>query len=191
MFIAHCWLARALWWIIWIHFFQVILFCLFYKTSQRKTEAMVFPPWIMWHHGQVCLSVRFLTFYIYCSESSSRCPIDNYPLSETDLFLDSCAEREILQLCIKCPNHALGCTRIVELMYIEHHTQACSFQVSFHLFLSHPQDLLIAYAVILLYFTNLFPEIYCNTHLASHPYARLQFFFYAEWITSHDGSFVL
>ncbi|XP_071513503.1 TNF receptor-associated factor 6-like [Panulirus ornatus] len=62
------------------------------------------------------------------SESSNRCPIDNLPLSETDLFLDSCAEREILQLCIKCPNHALGCTRIVELMYIEHHTQACSFQ---------------------------------------------------------------
>ncbi|XP_045603666.1 TNF receptor-associated factor 6 isoform X2 [Procambarus clarkii] len=63
------------------------------------------------------------------SESSNRCPIDNTPLTEADLFPDSCAEREILQLKVKCPNHALGCTRTIDLMYIEHHTQACSFQL--------------------------------------------------------------
>lgn len=62
------------------------------------------------------------------SESSSRCPVDNTPLTEVDLFPDSCAEREILQLSVKCPNHGLGCRRTVDLMYIEHHTQACSFQ---------------------------------------------------------------
>ncbi|XP_064094877.1 TNF receptor-associated factor 6-A-like isoform X2 [Macrobrachium nipponense] len=63
------------------------------------------------------------------SESSSRCPVDNTPLLESDLFADSCAEREILQLKVKCPNHALGCSTVVDLMYIEHHTQACSCQV--------------------------------------------------------------
>ncbi|XP_066980172.1 TNF receptor-associated factor 6-like [Macrobrachium rosenbergii] len=62
------------------------------------------------------------------SESSSRCPVDNTPLLESDLFADSCAEREILQLKVKCPNHALGCSTVVDLMYIEHHTQACSCQ---------------------------------------------------------------
>ncbi|XP_068219755.1 TNF receptor-associated factor 6-like isoform X2 [Palaemon carinicauda] len=62
------------------------------------------------------------------SESCSRCPVDNTPLLESDLFADSCAEREILQLKVKCPNNALGCQTIVDLMYIEHHTQACSFQ---------------------------------------------------------------
>lgn len=62
------------------------------------------------------------------SESISRCPVDNTPLLEKDLFPDSCAEREILQLKVKCPNHALGCNSVVDLMYIEHHTQACSFQ---------------------------------------------------------------
>lgn len=74
-----------------------------------------------------CISVNF----VFCnSESSSRCPVDNTPLTEADLFPDSCAEREILQLSVKCPNHGLGCRRTVDLMYIEHHTQACSFQVN-------------------------------------------------------------
>ncbi|XP_050739933.1 TNF receptor-associated factor 6-like [Eriocheir sinensis] len=62
------------------------------------------------------------------SESHRRCPIDNTPLGESDLFPDCCAEREVLQLKVRCPNSSLGCTQIVDLMYIEHHTQACSYQ---------------------------------------------------------------
>ncbi|KAK7083257.1 TNF receptor-associated factor 6, partial [Halocaridina rubra] len=73
---------------------------------------------------------RFCKDCIYncLSESRSCCPVDNTPLAESDLFVDSCAEREILQLKVKCPNNSLGCSLIVDLMYIEHHTHACSYQ---------------------------------------------------------------
>nr|AKD94181.1 tumor necrosis factor receptor-associated factor 6 [Portunus trituberculatus]AKD94182.1 tumor necrosis factor receptor-associated factor 6 [Portunus trituberculatus] len=79
---------------------------------------------------QTACGHRFCKDCIYnsLSESSRRCPIDNTPLKETDLFPDSCAEREVLQLRVRCPNTSLGCTQVLDLMYIEHHTQACSFQ---------------------------------------------------------------
>lgn len=79
---------------------------------------------------QTACGHRFCKDCIYnsLSESSRRCPIDNTPLKETDLFPDSCAEREVLQLRVRCPNTSLGCSQVLDLMYIEHHTQACSFQ---------------------------------------------------------------
>ncbi|KAK3891733.1 hypothetical protein Pcinc_004378 [Petrolisthes cinctipes] len=73
---------------------------------------------------------RFCKECIYncISESSRRCPVDNNPLTEADLFPDSCAEREILQLTVRCPNHTLGCSYNINLQYIDNHTQACPYQ---------------------------------------------------------------
>ncbi|XP_076035019.1 TNF receptor-associated factor 6-like [Oratosquilla oratoria] len=73
---------------------------------------------------------RFCRNCILCCSNGSmvRCPVDNTLMSERDLFPDSCAEREILQLKVKCPNQSLGCTQKLDLMYIDHHTHACVFQ---------------------------------------------------------------
>ncbi|CAL4199695.1 unnamed protein product, partial [Meganyctiphanes norvegica] len=62
------------------------------------------------------------------SEGRCHCPLDNKVLTENDMFPDSCVEREILQLRVKCPNYTLGCSRMVDLNYVEHHTQGCDFQ---------------------------------------------------------------
>ncbi|RXG52336.1 TNF receptor-associated factor 3, partial [Armadillidium vulgare] len=62
------------------------------------------------------------------SGCSKECPIDKNPLSETDLFHDSCIEREVLELRVKCPNSSLGCRSQVDLRYIEDHIHACVYQ---------------------------------------------------------------
>lgn len=62
------------------------------------------------------------------SEGKCHCPLDNKVLTENDMFPDSCVEREILQLRVKCPNYTLGCSRTVDLNYVDAHTQGCDYQ---------------------------------------------------------------
>ncbi|KAG7159314.1 TNF receptor-associated factor 6-A-like [Homarus americanus] len=73
---------------------------------------------------------RFCKECIYnsMSESINRCPIDNTPLTEADLFPDSCAEREILQLKpVMCPNE---CAATVLQRELEQHlTCECVLRV--------------------------------------------------------------
>ncbi|GFR70022.1 TNF receptor-associated factor 6 protein [Elysia marginata] len=47
--------------------------------------------------------------------SSSRCPIDNEPLTEADIYPDNYAKREILNCTIKCPNREAGCEKVFPL----------------------------------------------------------------------------
>jgi len=53
-----------------------------------------------------------------CRESEARCPVDNQPLEEKQLFPDNFAKREILALSVKCPNHKEGCDKNVILNYL-------------------------------------------------------------------------
>ena len=60
----------------------------------------------------VCLSV-------VVRESDQRCPIDNMPITESQLFPDNFAKREILGLSVKCPNSKEGCQVIETLKNIQ------------------------------------------------------------------------
>lgn len=71
----------------------------------------------------------FMNELFICSGCNKECPIDKRPLTENDLFADSCIEREILHLKVKCPHASLGCNNQVELRYIEDHIHACIYQV--------------------------------------------------------------
>jgi len=52
---------------------------------------------------------------IYRENESSDCPTCKHPLSESELFPDNFANREIQSLTVKCPNTHLGCTVVIEL----------------------------------------------------------------------------
>lgn len=56
------------------------------------------------------------------------CPDDNCSLGEGDIFADASANREILQLLIKCPNSEAGCQSIFRLADVESHLTGCKFQ---------------------------------------------------------------
>lgn len=58
-------------------------------------------------------------------ESEARCPVDNQPLEERQLFPDNFAKREILALTVKCPNHQKGCDQIVVLKHLQSHLNNC------------------------------------------------------------------
>nr|ALA55871.1 TNF receptor-associated factor 6 protein [Cyclina sinensis] len=63
-------------------------------------------------------------------ESESRCPVDNQPLEERQLFPDNFAKREILVLNVKCPNHTKGCDQIVVLKHLQTHLENCIFSLT-------------------------------------------------------------
>ncbi|XP_041365167.1 TNF receptor-associated factor 6-like isoform X2 [Gigantopelta aegis] len=60
-------------------------------------------------------------------ESERRCPVDNEPLEETDLFPDNFAKREILNFKLRCPNNKQGCDVLVVLRDIQSHLNQCPF----------------------------------------------------------------
>ncbi|RUS82690.1 hypothetical protein EGW08_009527, partial [Elysia chlorotica] len=62
--------------------------------------------------------------------SSLRCPIDNEPLSEADIFPDNYAKREILNCNIKCPNKDDGCKKIFPLCELKAHIQECQYTLA-------------------------------------------------------------
>jgi len=51
--------------------------------------------------------------------SSSDCPTCKHPLTDSQLFPDNFANREVQSLTVKCPNTKLGCTTVVELRNVE------------------------------------------------------------------------
>lgn len=55
------------------------------------------------------------------------CPKDNCSLGEGDIFPDAMAHREILQLLVKCPKAAQGCTNVTRLADAPIHVERCSF----------------------------------------------------------------
>jgi len=56
------------------------------------------------------------------------CPHDNSSLGEGDIFPDTIANREIMQLLIYCPNSGLGCQASLPLSECEAHLLSCKFQ---------------------------------------------------------------
>jgi len=57
---------------------------------------------------------------IRCRENAnSDCPTCKHPLSETQLFPDNFANREIQSLTVRCPNTKLGCAAVVELRNVQ------------------------------------------------------------------------
>ncbi|XP_075044425.1 TNF receptor-associated factor 6 [Mixophyes fleayi] len=58
-------------------------------------------------------------------DAGPKCPVDNDPLLENQLFPDNFAKREILSLTVKCPSQ--GCYAKMELRNLEHHQAACPF----------------------------------------------------------------
>ncbi|XP_045176492.2 TNF receptor-associated factor 6-like [Mercenaria mercenaria] len=63
-------------------------------------------------------------------ESEARCPVDNQPLQENQLFPDNFAKREILMLTVKCPNCTKGCDQIVVLKHLQTHLDNCVFSLT-------------------------------------------------------------
>ncbi|CAG5135015.1 unnamed protein product [Candidula unifasciata] len=60
-------------------------------------------------------------------DSSNRCPIDNESLSESDVYPDNFAKREILNFSIRCPNFKSGCDKIIPLGKLQNHLEECYF----------------------------------------------------------------
>lgn len=63
----------------------------------------------------------------WLKESDQRCPIDNMPITESQLFPDNFAKREILGLSVKCPNSKEGCQVIETLKNIQRHLDECQY----------------------------------------------------------------
>ncbi|KAK3102988.1 hypothetical protein FSP39_015546 [Pinctada imbricata] len=61
-------------------------------------------------------------------DSDQRCPIDNAVLSESMLFPDNFAKREIMGLQVMCPNKKEGCNHIETLKHLQHHLDSCPFK---------------------------------------------------------------
>ncbi|XP_069133693.1 TNF receptor-associated factor 6-like isoform X1 [Argopecten irradians] len=61
------------------------------------------------------------------TEAEPRCPVDNAPLGEGQIFPDNFAKREILALLVKCPNHKEGCDTQVVLKQLQKHLEICEF----------------------------------------------------------------
>nr|ALJ01851.1 TRAF [Mizuhopecten yessoensis] len=61
------------------------------------------------------------------TESEPRCPVDNAPLGEGQIFPDNFAKREILALLVQCPNHKDGCDTQVVLKQLKKHLNTCEF----------------------------------------------------------------
>ncbi|KAH9518850.1 TNF receptor-associated factor 6-B [Bulinus truncatus] len=57
--------------------------------------------------------------------SCTRCPVDNEPLMENDVFPDNFAKREILNFTIRCPNKKDGCEQVVTLGKLQNHLEIC------------------------------------------------------------------
>jgi len=55
----------------------------------------------------------------YRENRNSDCPTCKHPLSETQLFPDNYANREIQSLAVRCPNTKLGCGTVVELRNVQ------------------------------------------------------------------------
>lgn len=58
-------------------------------------------------------------------DSCTRCPVDNEPLVENDVFPDNFAKREILNFNIRCPNKKDGCDKIFALGKLQPHLEIC------------------------------------------------------------------
>ncbi|CAL1543412.1 unnamed protein product [Lymnaea stagnalis] len=58
-------------------------------------------------------------------DSCTRCPVDNEPLVENDVFPDNFAKREILNFNIRCPNKKDGCDKIIALGKLQVHLEVC------------------------------------------------------------------
>ncbi|XP_034416034.1 TNF receptor-associated factor 6 [Cyclopterus lumpus] len=58
-------------------------------------------------------------------DAGQRCPVDNVPLLEDQLFPDNFAKREILSLTVCCPNS--DCDEKMELRQLENHLARCEF----------------------------------------------------------------
>lgn len=58
-----------------------------------------------------------------------RCPEDNSPITEQDVFPDNFAKREILCLKARCPNSKNSCPAILEIGQMEEHQRTCNFQL--------------------------------------------------------------
>ncbi|XP_061178678.1 TNF receptor-associated factor 6-like isoform X2 [Saccostrea echinata] len=63
----------------------------------------------------------------WLKESDQRCPIDNMPITESQLFPDNFAKREILGLSVKCPNSKEGCQVIETLKNVQKHLDECEY----------------------------------------------------------------
>ncbi|BFZ04822.1 hypothetical protein BsWGS_07861 [Bradybaena similaris] len=63
-------------------------------------------------------------------ESSNRCPVDNEPLRESDIYPDNFAKREILNFNIKCPNNKDGCDKIFPLGRLQNHLEECPYALT-------------------------------------------------------------
>jgi len=66
---------------------------------------------------------------IRCIRKTPRCPLDQEPISENELFQDRCTEREVLGLNVRCRNKC--CDEMVELRYIKDHEEVCLFKEVF------------------------------------------------------------
>ena len=58
-------------------------------------------------------------FFVICRETGPRCPVDNTSMSNTQLFKDNFAKREVLSLNVKCSAVELGCIWNGELRDLE------------------------------------------------------------------------
>ncbi|XP_046573707.1 TNF receptor-associated factor 6-like [Haliotis rubra] len=58
-------------------------------------------------------------------ECDVRCPVDNEPIDERELFADNFAKREILNFKVKCPNSRQGCEVLATLKKVQEHTDQC------------------------------------------------------------------
>ncbi|XP_078667690.1 TNF receptor-associated factor 6-like isoform X2 [Branchiostoma floridae x Branchiostoma belcheri] len=70
---------------------------------------------------------RFCRYCILKSirDAGARCPVDNSPLTEEQIFPDNFAKREILALRVKCSNK--GCKEKMELIGLDNHLSTCNF----------------------------------------------------------------
>ncbi|XP_019618666.1 PREDICTED: TNF receptor-associated factor 3-like isoform X2 [Branchiostoma belcheri] len=60
-------------------------------------------------------------------KGTAHCPIDQEVLSADEVFRDRCAEKEILQLVVYCPNKEVGCKEQLPRKELESHLQECAY----------------------------------------------------------------
>ncbi|XP_065829454.1 TNF receptor-associated factor 6-like isoform X2 [Oscarella lobularis] len=58
---------------------------------------------------------------------SFECPQDRQKHHETMVFSDTRTYRKILELNVRCTMHKSGCQEVMELQYLEKHTQECGY----------------------------------------------------------------
>eukprot|EP00092_Neocalanus_flemingeri_P012024 GFUD01012961.1.p1 GENE.GFUD01012961.1~~GFUD01012961.1.p1 ORF type:complete len:456 (+),score=126.82 GFUD01012961.1:78-1445(+) len=111
-----------------VHYYQGGYDCQFVEGLDPKHECPICLLCQRDPHQTSCGHRFCYSCIITWLSEGKTCPHDNSSLGEGDIFPDSIANREIMQLIINCPNSDMGCPATLRLSDCEAHLSSCKFR---------------------------------------------------------------